>query len=230
MYHLLPSSWVSSLGTTTVSSTALWMNFPPWTRSSIRISLQLRFEHYLSCCSTPLSLAAARNTTFANAFGVLIIFKHPGRSWRFWSRLAGGCPVFFLGQTGMRKESAGVNLELAVRESQVSASALMQSPHNLRQLMYLLCFGALCLLEITRRVIQRCGVPAAKHWPSSPFSVVPPALRWWHQWPGLNAVLWWRCDGSGRFLFNDFLGQHSKHKGDELLQLCWAFWELVLSI
>jgi len=52
------------------------MNFPPWTQSSIKISLQLRFEYYFSCGSTHLSLAAARNTRIANAFGVLIIFKN----------------------------------------------------------------------------------------------------------------------------------------------------------
>lgn len=57
--------------------------------------------------------------------------------------------MFLLGQAGMRKGSEGVNLELAIGKSQVLVSALVQSPHNLEQLMYLLCFGASCLLGIT---------------------------------------------------------------------------------
>lgn len=48
----------------------------------------------------------------------------------------------------MKKECEGVNLELAITKSQVLAFALVQSPHNLEQLLYSLCFGASCLLGI----------------------------------------------------------------------------------
>lgn len=61
----------------------------------------------------------------------------------------GSSPVFLLGQAGMRKESEGVNLELTVGKSQVLGLAPVQSPHNLERLMYLLRFGASCLLAIT---------------------------------------------------------------------------------
>lgn len=56
--------------------------------------------------------------------------------------------MFLLEQAGLRKESEGVNLELAIRKAQVLAPALVQSPHNLEQLVYLFCFGASCLLGI----------------------------------------------------------------------------------
>lgn len=50
----------------------------------------------------------------------------------------GSCPVFSLGQAEGRKESEGGNLALTLRKSQVLTSVLVQSPHNLEQLLLLL--------------------------------------------------------------------------------------------